>query len=148
MRPGDAHPSRLPHGSSNKHQVPGNRYSRQDYSRPVCGRRISGRFRLHGLPRVIVFGRVAGREAALAKVRNLVLAQNEAGEPIVSLDMATSECQSYCTLTFTVLDGVFAAVTISGTLPAYSARYRNGRLIQPGEARGSDRVDHWHSAHR
>ncbi len=32
-----------------------------------CAGETAGGFALHGLPRVIVFGRVAGREAALAK---------------------------------------------------------------------------------
>ena len=33
-----------------------------------CAGESAGGFALHGLPRVIVFGRIAGREAALAKV--------------------------------------------------------------------------------
>jgi succinate dehydrogenase/fumarate reductase flavoprotein subunit len=32
-----------------------------------CAGESAGGFALHGLPRVIVFGRIAGREAALAK---------------------------------------------------------------------------------
>jgi hypothetical protein len=37
---------------------------RSSHTRPLCVRRDSGRIRLARLPRVIVFGRVAGREAA------------------------------------------------------------------------------------